>query len=66
MNTGKSTMVELTTGGRLSGIFAADDPYALAGNARGVESFRDRLNRDGDSVETGSYLKLPLKRNGCR
>lgn len=23
-------MVELTTGGRLSGIFAADDPYALA------------------------------------
>ncbi len=30
MNTGKSTMVDLTTGGRLSGIFATDDPYALA------------------------------------
>ena len=24
-------MVELTTGGKLSGIFAAEDPYAKAG-----------------------------------
>ncbi len=30
MDMGKSTMVELATGGRLSGIFAAEDPYALA------------------------------------
>lgn len=56
---GRSIMVELTTGGRLSGIFAAEDPYALARDWLSQAEGSEPEDANAVALATGDAQGLP-------